>query len=112
MLGTLAILDREDRDEALARVLKNAGFGWRFNAIQEILRLSPNEVTGEDIRLHCEGLGIRPHNNNAWGALIMSMIKDGTLKPTGEYRAMVSPQSHARRTQVLRINRETARIVS
>jgi hypothetical protein len=89
------------RDVACEQVLANAGQKWQTDA-RSILLQMPSELTGEDIRLACEDKGIKPHNNNAWGSFVLSLIKQGYLEPTGRYVAMRSDVSHARKTQVYR----------
>lgn len=90
------------RDEALARILENAGFGWRFNVINEVCMLTGKEMTGEDIRAYCEGLGLKPHHHNAWGAIIKLMLSSGRLEDIGSRKA-TTPQSHARSIRVYRV---------
>jgi len=92
-----------ERDQALHRVATNSG-SWMLDALIAICRISTDsEVTGEDIRLNIlERVGM-PHHHNAWGALIKSALKQGVLIPTGEYRAMKTRKSHARKTPVYRI---------
>lgn len=90
------------RDEALARILENAGFGWRFNVINEVSLLSGREMSGEEIRSHCEGLGLVPHHYNAWGSVIRLMVTSGKLIDIGSSLG-TTPQSHARRVRVYRV---------
>jgi hypothetical protein len=89
------------RDEALARVAENAGEDWRTSALAVLAEL-PDELTGEDIRLACLAAGVEPHHHNAWGSFICSLVREGVLVATGEYRPMRSPGSHARKTAVYR----------
>jgi hypothetical protein len=46
-----------------------------------------------------------PHHHNAWGALVMHMVRTGRLVATGEYRPMKDVKSHARKTPVYRVLR-------
>ncbi len=87
------------RDEALDRVGKNAG---RFvDAVRQVVpQLVGLEVTGEDIRVECGKLGIRPHHHNAWGAVINSLVREEALIFTGREVHMKTSKSHARRTRV------------
>lgn len=92
------------RDEALARVRENAGYGFRFNVFNEVRHLKGREMTGEDIRTYLENIGVKPRNGpNAWGGMIASLIKMGLLSKTGEYRPMIRLKSHARSTPVYRV---------
>jgi hypothetical protein len=97
------MFELEARDEAMGRVADNAGQSWQEQAAAVVRGMSEREVTGEDIRLACEAMDVRPHHHNAWGALTNLLIRDGLLVPTGMYRPMKAIGSHARKTQVYRI---------
>lgn len=88
------------RDEALERVLDNAGLSWQDRATAILRSMSASEVTGEDIRLACMARGVHPHHHNAWGGLISRFVSEGLLVATGRYVAMKAKGSHARKTQV------------
>lgn len=92
--------EAQARDEALERVLDNAGLSWQERATAVLRSMSASEVTGEDIRLACMARGIQPHHHNAWGGLISRFVSDGLLVATGRYVAMKAKGSHARKTQV------------
>jgi len=97
-------LGRELRDLATGIVLENSGEAFQRLAIGCILgQWSGREGTGEDFRLSCERDGIRPHHANAWGALILSLKRQGHLVETGEWRSMRDSKSHARMTRVYRV---------
>lgn len=102
MTQTLMFPELEARDEAMGRVLENAGTDWRDKAI-EIVRALGGEVTGEDIRLACQVENVGPHHHNAWGALVGHLIRVGLLEPTGCYVPMKAAGSHGRKTQVYRV---------
>lgn len=88
------------RDEALERVVENAGTSWQDRATAVLRGMAASEVTGEDVRLACEAQGVRPHHHNAWGGMTARFVKEGLLVPTGRYVAMKAKGSHARKTQV------------
>jgi hypothetical protein len=58
------------------------------------------EFTGEDIRLFCQGLVSQPTSPNVWGALTKELIRRKMIRPSGHYRQMRDPSSHARMTMV------------
>jgi hypothetical protein len=90
------------RDEAIERVAINSG-PWMTVATGYIARLREWEGTAEDLRLRLVSDGCPfPHHHNAWGALVMSAVKRGMLKPTGRMAKMKTPKSHARKTSVYR----------
>lgn len=58
---------------------------------------------GEDLRLRLRAAGLRdPAHHNAWGALVMVMVRAGVLEDTGETRQMAVVTSHARKSSVYR----------
>ncbi len=70
----------------------------KFDSVKNSL---PEKLTGEDIRLELTKLGLlAPHHHNAWGALIMKLVRSERLLGTNEYVSMKDPKSHARRTRV------------
>ena len=94
---------RKRRDKALERVTEHNAT-WMERAIERIYLLSPGrEVTGEDIRLFVREFTGEPEHHNAYGAMIRIAIARGLIKRTGEYRAMKTPKSHARRTPVYKV---------
>lgn len=96
---------RRARDEAMARVAANAGaeFFRRVNAHFRTTFHTGQQVTGEDIRVCCEAALIFPHHYNAWGPVIMRLIKAGALVPTGQTTNMKTRRSHARRTRIYEV---------
>lgn len=57
-------------------------------------------IIGEDFRAYCESLGLHPKHHNAWGALIMTLVKRGMITATSETRQMKDKRSHARKSIV------------
>lgn len=55
--------------------------------------------TGEDLRHMIRSVG-KPDSPNAYGALVMTLVKRKVLIATGEYRAMKDKKSHARKTPI------------
>lgn len=91
----------EARDAALAQVLANAGEQWQAKAEKHINTVLDGQmVTGEDMRLSCLKAGIKPHHPNAWGGFVAGLIKREVIEPTGIFRQMKAPGSHARITRV------------
>lgn len=94
------------RDEALERVAENAGEDFMTRALDLIERLPRGTTaTGEEIRHRVAAAGIEPHHANAWGALISQAVRLKLMTPTGVWRAMKKPSSHARKTPVYMIGR-------
>ena len=57
--------------------------------------------TGEELRLRLlDNSCPAPHHHNAWGAFIMQATRLGIIRPTGQFRNMATPKSHARATRV------------
>lgn len=88
------------RDSSLSRVWQNAPDDYRVLARRVVRTMHGQEVTGEDIRQRCEQLDIKPHHHNAWGSLIMQLVKSGWLIPTDKYVPMQGIKSNGRKTQV------------
>ena len=84
------------RDDALESVRFNAGL-W-FDRAMVCVKTLKGTKTGEEIRLEIEPLIGPPHHHNAYGSLISQAIKARYLTPTGVWRKMRTPKSHARRT--------------
>jgi hypothetical protein len=89
----------ELRDAALERV-ELEPFKTQIAAF--IPTLPRGLYTGEQIRLAAERAEIYPHHHNAWGAVIRSAIKAGSLIPTSSWVPMEASKSHARMTRVYR----------
>lgn len=100
---------RAARDEALERVSENSGDFMTDAArafqrkIPSLLSAGVTTVTGEDVREVISAEGVEPHHHNAWGALTLSLRRQGLLISTNEFRPMRGPKSHARVTRVYRL---------
>lgn len=91
------------RDEALKQVNDNAG-DWMSKAVTAVTLLKSGELmTGEDIRVQIVEIVGEPHHHNAWGAMIKNAISQKLIVPTGKWRPMKLPQSHARVSPIYRI---------
>ena len=95
----------ELKREKTRQVLENAGYDWQMLVRLVVRTMRGEHVTGEDIRVRCEDLNIRPHHHNAWGAMISQLAspKDGSrpyLIETGKLVNMRTAKSHARKTMV------------
>jgi hypothetical protein len=79
---------------------------WADDALRLLRRMhrEHEEATGEDIRvwLGLQGLAA-PSDPHAWGALTNHALRLGIIDPTGEWRPMRDPRSHARQTRVYRL---------
>ncbi len=97
------LTETEERDKAIATVVDNAGPEWKRKAL-ELFQSYPQGklLTGEDIRLDCLEKNITPPHHNAWGGLIMSLVKSGAMTYTGQETAMQAKGSHGRRTRIYR----------
>jgi hypothetical protein len=55
--------------------------------------------SGEDIRLICQELGIKPKHHNGWGSVVgIAFKKHKLLRKTGKWVCMKERRSHARLT--------------
>jgi hypothetical protein len=61
-------------------------------------------MTGEDVRVAIVNTVGEPHHHNAWGAMIKSAVKQRLIIPTGKWRPMKLPQSHARVSPIYRVS--------
>ena len=93
------------RDEALERVLRNAGEWYPrafAQAMTEIARRPGESKTGEQLRLLVYRVVGEPHHHNVWGAVTRELIKIGMLEEIGSEH-MTTPKSHGRRTPLYRL---------
>tara|TARA_R110000868_G_scaffold19297_2_gene83095 strand:- start:10587 stop:10886 length:300 start_codon:yes stop_codon:yes gene_type:complete len=93
------------RDEGIGRVLDNAGT-WKHrsrNLVMNTDELTGRLMTGEDIRLYVSQRVGSPHHHNAWGGLIMGLVKRKRLVEVDRVK-MRDPRSHARKTPVYRVS--------
>lgn len=76
-----------ERDRAMEVVEENAEEvfpGFKELAAVEILRrLATGEATGEDLTDHCRKLGIVPHNDRAFGPVMMRLMRSGKIIKAG-----------------------------
>ncbi len=92
------------RDEGIARVTEH-NESWMELAIREAQSFASyssylDTFTGEDIRHRVSYVIGLPGHNNAFGALINTLVRRKIIKPTGEWRKMRDDRSHARKTPV------------
>jgi len=91
------------KEVGMAQVLFYAGEDWRSKACAYVASLPVGiEVTGEDVRVGCLALGIKPHHSNAWGGFINGRLKNGWFVKTGKHVLAKTVSSHARLVLVLR----------
>lgn len=92
-----------DKQVALEQVMQHAT-PWPDLAMMELRRLPLGMIgTAEYFRFALLERGVAsPHHHNAWGGLIAHAVRAGVLVPTGEWRAMGGPKSHARKSPVYR----------
>lgn len=90
---------RTQRDDALAKVSRPS---WLEEAVASFTSAAPTgEFTGEELRTTLLAAGLtEPHHHNAWGALVMTLVRRKLIQATGAYRAMSTTRSHARKTPV------------
>lgn len=83
------------RDENLQLVSRNPFMADSWEVLQ---RIPAGYYTGEDIRHIIEAQDIRPHHNNAWGALIRKAVIHNLLIETGRWLKMKDVKQHAHRS--------------
>lgn len=89
------------RDEGIGRVLENTG-SWSHRSrdlVMDTDELTGRLMTGEDIRLYVAARVGSPHHHNAWGGLIMGLVRRKRLIEVDRVK-MRQPRSHARKTPV------------
>lgn len=95
-----------ERDEALERVLDNAGGDWQASAYTMLLRgfqAHPDGAIAETARLWAIGQGLTPpHHHNAWGAIVNQLVRDNRIESAGRLEKSKTAKSHARRQPVWR----------
>lgn len=93
---------KQTRDAALDQVSENAE-SWMDAGIRELRAMIgefPAEFQGETIRERITPVIGSPHTHHAWGALTLTAIRKGIIRPTGEYRITLSQKTHGHRTAV------------
>ncbi len=98
-------LGRMARDEGMALVLENVGQEWRDRIaflIDGLARRLP-ELTADDVRAEADRVGMDPpHHHNAWGAVMLSAAKRGSIQRTTSPRASVRVEAHRHSNPVWR----------
>jgi hypothetical protein len=94
------------RDKSLTKVKDNSGEWFTlalaaFNCLHIPLNAT---FTGESIRIWLSLMIPKSHSPNAWGALIGHLLRQGRIKPTGQYTKMTAKGSHARKTALYRVS--------
>ena len=103
--GDRELADGKDLKEKGLQLVRENNDNWMERAIKSVRQYLHygwygDDFTGEDIRLACELEVGHPKHQNAYGALINTLIKRKIIVPTGEYRPMKDKTSHARSTPV------------
>ena len=105
-LGPLFDSEKGERlkDEAIERVLANAGDDWARKVCGLVPVLFHGQVVmPEEWKIACEGMGIRPGHPNAWGGVVQSLVACGAVRRTGRRAKMNVPGSHRRETPLYRV---------
>lgn len=96
------------RDQGAGRALENAGQTWHERATDlavRFLKACGNDgALFEEVREYATLVGLPdPPSPNAWGAVALSLSKQGIVEKTGVYRASQAAKSHARSQPVWRV---------
>lgn len=99
-------LSARDRGAGLAQ--DNAGETWNKRASEIALsffhRAGDDGALFEDVREYATLLGLpAPPSPNAWGAVALTLSRQGFIEKTGVYRQSRAEKSHARAQPVWRI---------
>ena len=98
---------RRSRDRGAGMAEDNSGETWNKRAIDIALsyfRANPDGALFEDVREYALGLGLPPPPSpNAWGAVALTLSKQGFIEKTGLYLQSRAEKSHARAQPVWRI---------
>lgn len=105
----MATSDSDDEGDVIVLQPSRAD-GWLQRATDAVGKLDGNiEDTGEGFRQRLLERGLdAPAHANQWGSLFMTLTRRRVLVPTGEYRAMLAPSSHGRRTAVYALRKDAA----
>ena len=100
--------NRSQRDRGAAKALENAGETWNQRAASIALgflkAIGNDGALFEEVREYATLLGLPdPPSPNAWGAVALTLSKQGFIEKTGVYRASKSERSHARAQPVWRV---------
>lgn len=105
--GELPFDGRALRDEGIGRVSRNNSVWASLCTIEFNRWAKPAVFTGEDIRFHCESLGLIPRHQNGWGALTNALVRRGVIEFTGDYVQPKDRVSHARCIKVYKMKGQT-----
>ncbi len=92
----------QQKKQAVLSKVASANSAWVSSGVSHVKALPKlMKFTGEELRnlLLAKGLGA-PTHHNAWGALVLALLREDLIVETGEYQAMKGTKSHARRTPV------------
>lgn len=90
------------RDVGTKKVLSN-NKEWVAKGLVAFKALPSGWVgTGETVRFVLRPVIGSPTNQNAWGALILNIVRKGLVEPTGNLVHLKSTKSHARLTREYR----------
>lgn len=84
---------------------RKGGSAFLAVALAELKKTRPqinDKVTGEILRIHLERIGVKPPHSNAWGSVVLALLKSGHLIDTGVRVPMQDPKSHRRKESVYR----------
>lgn len=100
--------NRAQRDQGAAKALENAGETWNQRAASIALGFlkacGTDGALFEEVREYATLMGLPdPPSPNAWGAVALTLSKQGFIEKTGVYRASKSAKSHARAQPVWRL---------
>lgn len=88
----------ETKEEALARVERNADAAW-YEAAREaclsVAQMRPT-FTSDDIWKTLEWRGVATHEPKAMGAVLNGLARAGLIRKTGRYVQTTRPQAHKR----------------
>ena len=75
----------EDRDRAMAAIIKHAGAVFREKAIAFTVKYlkERGRASGEDISDACIAAGIKPHDERAFGPVFSHLSKTGRIEKCG-----------------------------
>ncbi|MFZ4431659.1 MAG: hypothetical protein ACOYOQ_00530 [Microthrixaceae bacterium] len=98
MMEQLNLLDGPAlRDEALARVNRNADTDWKAVArtVVAALAAAGEPFTTDEVWGALDAQGVETHERRALGAIITAAARDGKIERVG-FRVSTRPECHAR----------------
>jgi len=92
------------RDEALARVMRNADSQWTKTAALLIMDVadSTDEFTTDEVWSALHRVDARTHEPRALGAVMKSLASAGLIVATDNWRQSIRPECHARPVRIWR----------